>query len=305
LFFLSLVRVSLAQIDTTYIQQYKHKLIVTGFVTRDILFLAVDGPDKSQMYMPNNPAELGFGLSWNNTVLSFSYGYGFDFLRDKKLGKTRSVDFQAHHYGSKLGYDLSLQKYKGFYLEDDNSSADFILCPDLMVQQYGLSGYYILNSKTFSYRAAFNQSEKQRKSAGSIILGTGVYFTKIKSDSSFVYSKGNALDNFQFGVSVGYAYTWVLGKRWHISAAVTGGINFGSEKIKTFGRQKLEVYPTVFPRLAVGYNHELWALRLSYISNMTFPSFSEDETLGIFAGGFMLAYVRRIEDVPLLSRILK
>jgi len=301
--FLSLSGQCLAQVDSSYIRSYDNKFMLMGFLVKEFVFLAVETPQQELMYMPNNPTELGLGFSWNNTVLSFAYGYGFDFMRDKKLGKTKSFDFQLHDYGRKFVFDLFVQSYKGFYMEDEKTKSEYVLCPDLKVRQFGVNGEYIFNNKRFSYKAAFNQSEKQLRSAGSLLLGLGVYFSDIQSDSSFIYNNRNDLKNFQFGVSVGYAYTWVLGKRWHITAAATTGINFGSETIGRFGKDRLEVYPTVLPRFGAAYNHDTWALGFSFIGNLNFPNFTDDETLGLFAGNFKMTYYKRIADIPFLSKL--
>jgi len=305
-FFLLLVwipMVSVAQTDSVYIGRYPQKVMLLGFMAYDFLNLSVEANNRDLMYMPNNPPKFGLGLALNNTILSFGYGYGFNFMTDKKYGETKSFDFQLHSYARQFAFDIFVQKYKGFYMEE-KGIPDYVLCPDLDIRQYGGNMQYAFNNKKFSYKAAFSQSEKQLRSAGSFLVGAGIYLTHIKADSSFVHKEKTSLDNFQFGVSAGYTYTWVLGRRWFINGSVTTGINFGSEKISTFGKQRLEVYPTVFPRLAVGYNRENWALRFSYVNNITFPFSSDEETLGVFSGSFQLTYIHRVQDIPFLTRLV-
>jgi hypothetical protein len=276
--------------------------MVKAYTARNFLFLNYTDSEKEIMYMPNNPVSIGVGFAKKNSVLSFSYGYGFSFLRDKNLGKTESFDFQYHNYGRKLTFDVFIQKYKGFYSEDDDNQK---LCPDLNIKQYGAFGQYVFNNKKYSYKAAFDQNEKQLKSAGSLLAGMGVYYTQIRSDSSFYHNEKHTLQNFQFGISAGYAYTWVIDKKWFLNGSATVGIQFGSETIRSFGKQRLEIYPTVFPRMSAGYNRETWALGFSYVNNITFPSFSDDTEVGTLAGNFQLTYIYRFKDIPFLSKILK
>lgn len=294
-----------AQIDSAYIRPYDNKFMFLGFMTKDLLMLVAETPGQELSYMPNNPVELGLGFGWNNTILYAAYGYGFDFMRDKSLGKTKSFDFQWHTYGRKYAFDLFIQRYKGFYMENEKVKSDYVLCPDLQVHQYGVNAEYIFNNKRFSYKAAFNQSERQLRSAGSLLLGGGIYFSDIRSDSSFVYGERNDLKNFQFGVSIGYAYTWVLGKHWHITAAATTGINFGSETIGRFGKDRLEVYPTVLPRIGAAYNQADWALAFSFVGSMNYSKLTDDDAVGLFTGTFQLTYYKRIADIPFLSRMIK
>lgn len=295
------VNTLVAQEKNVYIADYKQKLIVTGFIAREFLFISVEDNNQDVMYMPNNPAELGLGFSWKNSVLSFAYGYGFDFMRDKKLGKTKSLDFQFHHYSRMYVVDFFMQRYKGFYMEDQQNDTEHVLAPDLDLRQYGVHGQYVFNHGKFSYKAAYVHNEKQLRSAGSFLLGGGIYYTRIRSDSSFIYNKFN---NFQFGVSLGYTYTWVLGSKWFINGALTTGVNFGCESFSKIGKEKLEVYPTVFPRISVGYDRDNWSLGFTYLGNTTFPVFSKEITMGLLSGQFLLSYYKRINDVPFLSRLL-
>lgn len=291
-----------AQEKNIYIADYEQKLILSVFTAKEFLNITVEDKNQDVVYNPNNPVELGLGFSWKNSVLSFAYGYGFDFMRDKKLGKTKSFDLQFHHYNRRFVLDFFLQRYKGFYMEDEKNENEYLLAPDLDLRQYGIHGQYIFNHKKFSYKAAYVHNEKQLRSAGSFLLGGGIYFSRIRSDSSFVYKK---FDNFQFGVSAGYTYTWVINKHWFMNGAITAGINFGSESFSKFGKQKLEIYPTVFPRISVGYDHDTWSLGLAYLSNLTFPVFSEDIKMGLLSGQFLLSYYHRIYDVPILSKLIK
>lgn len=256
-----------------------------------------------QKFMPNSPMNLGFGVSLNNTIINLSYGYGLSFMKDNEKGKTRAFDFQIHNYGRKFIIDLFIQKYHGFYTADDTGK-NIQLYPDLNIQQYGAFGQYVFNNKKYSYKAAFNQNERQLKSTGSLLLGGGVYFTKIGSDSSFVHKSKNSLRNFQFGVSGGYAYTWVINKRWFASGSATVGANFGTEKINSFGKERIEIYPTFFPRMSVGYNKEKWSLGLSYVHNTIFSSFSDNNNgnIGLSSGNFQIAYILRLNHIPIFGK---
>lgn len=292
------------QIDTTYIKTYKQKLAIRIFSAKDLMLLTQESPSgEDKTYIPNNPVKIGLGLSIRNTILNLKMGYGFDFMRDKEYGKTKSFDFQLHNYSRRLALDLFIQRYKGFY-DEDESIRPIRLYPDLEMKQLGVSAQYIFNYNKFSYKAAFQQGERQAKSAGSILAGIGIYQTQIKSDSSFLHNGRNSLDNFQFGISGGYAYTWVLGTKWALTASSTVGINFGSEHLSRFGKQKLEIYPNVFPRLAAVYNRERWALSVSVVSNILFPSMVDQSQLSLVSGSAEVTYVRRLDSFPLLDKVL-
>lgn len=288
-----------AQIDSSYIRPFEHRLSVRPYVAKTLLFMSQEFESGDEIsYMANNPPKIGLGFSLNNTVISFGYGYGFDFMRDKKYGKTETLDFQLHNYGRKFVFDIYFQRYKGLYDAEDENNIK--LYPDMELRQYGAYGLYVFNNKRYSYIAAYNQDEKQLKSTGSFLVGASIYDTRITSDSSFVHNGKNSFRNFQFGISAGYAYTWVLGRYWDISASATTGINFGSEKFSNFGK-KLEVYPTVFPRISAGYNKKSWSLGFSYLGNMVFPVMSDEESIAIHTGSFQISFVKRFDIIPVVG----
>ncbi|WP_173971166.1 DUF4421 family protein [Flavobacterium bizetiae] len=287
------------QIDTTYIKPFENKLSLRTYLSTKFILMEKEVDGKVKNFTPNTPMSLGFGVSINNTIINLSYGYGLNFMKDDDKGRTKALDFQIHNYGRKFIIDLFIQKYHGFYTSDD-SDKNIKLYPDLNIQQYGAFGQYVFNNKKFSYKAAFNQNERQLKSAGSFLLGGGVYFTKIGSDSSFVHKSKNSLRNFQFGVSGGYAYTWAINQRWFTSGSATMGVNLGTERINDFGKRKIEVYPTFFPRISVGYNKENWSLGLSYINNLIFSSFTDNNTgnIGLASGNLQIGYIWRLNSNP-------
>lgn len=299
LLFFTLPFFCFAQIDTTYIKPFENKASVRTYLSMKFISLQQETNEDLKKFMPNTPMSLGFGLSVKNTIIDFSYGYGLSFLKDKEKGRTKALDFQIHNYGRKFIIDLFIQKYHGFYTADDNDK-NIHLYPDLKIQQYGAFGQYVFNNKKFSYKAAFVQNERQLKSAGSFLLGGGVYFSKIGSDSSFVHKSKNSLRNFQFGVSGGYAYTWAISQRWFTSGSATIGVNVGTERINDFGKQRIEVYPTFFPRIAFGYNKEKWSIGLSYINNSTFSSFSDNNknNIALSSGNFQIGAIWRLNTNP-------
>lgn len=292
-----------AQIDTTYIKPFENKLSLRTYLSMKFLSMEQESNGEIKKFMPNTPMSLGLGVSVNNTIINLSYGQGLSFMKDAEKGRTKAFDFQIHNYGRKFIIDLFIQKYHGFYTSD-NLDKNIQLYPDLNIQQYGAFGQYVFNNKKYSYKAAFNQNERQLKSAGSFLIGGGVYFTKIGSDSSFVHKSRNSLRNFQFGVSGGYAYTWAINKRWFTSGSITTGINFGTERINDFGKQRIEIYPTFFPRISAGYNKEKWSLGLSYVNNLIFSSFSDhnNNNIGLVSGNLQIGYIWRLDSNPFFKK---
>lgn len=283
---------SFAQDQPAYIQSFDQNL--SGRLKFSMPFLTLNRhtANGTFRFKPNNPLRIGVGLALKNTLIDFTLGSKFNFLRDKKKGKTESFDLQVHHYGSRFVLDFTVQKYRGFYTED-RPGKNIGLYPDLKILQYGLHGQYIFNHRRFSYKAAFIQSEQQIRQAGTALIGGCIYFTEMEPDSSFREEMGNRFNNFQFGINGGYAYTWVLGAHWFISASLSLGINLGNEDIRHFTKRKIEVYPAAFQRVAIGYNRDNWSIGFNSVHNLTFLSSSFHKGSSLYSGKIQLTYIRR------------
>lgn len=283
-----------AQLDSSYIKPFEYRLAVRSYLGRDYLTMTQNSSyTSSQRFMPNSPLKIGFGITLNNTILDF--GYGVSVWKEKEKGETKSFDFQIHKYSRKFVFDLFIQKYQGFY---NDESKNIEIYPDLRIQNYGLSALYILNNKRYSYKAAFNQSEKQLKSAGSILLGAGIYQTKIKSDSSFLYQEQNNVCNLQLGINAGYAYTWIIGNYWDISASSTLGVGILFPITSKNQNKTIKVVPIISPRITAGYNRDDWSMGFSFIGNVTYPIMSKEERISLLSGYMLFTYTKRFSILP-------
>lgn len=290
-----------AQVDSTYIQPYSHELSIKPHVYRKFTSLTHEIDDNNEItYIPNSPVSMGLGVTYKN--YSLSGGYGFGFMRDKDKGKTKVLDFQYHYYGRKFIADIFFQQYKGFYTEDEKNDVVSIY-PDIKVIQYGVFGQYVFNNKKFSYRAAFNQSEKQLKSAGSWQLGGGIYYNEIRSDSTLQLNEYNRIRNYQFSVSGGYVYNWIIKKKFYVSGGISVGFNLGIENTTDF--KKVEISPSVFPRISTGYNADDWSIGISAVINRIYVTNSKSLKMIFDTGTLQLSYVKRFDVAPKFMKKIK
>ncbi|WP_306349756.1 DUF4421 domain-containing protein [Flavobacterium sp. '19STA2R22 D10 B1'] len=283
---------SFSQIDTTYIGKFKHEFSVEIYLAKKYTSLRYDGKDITENYLPNTPINIGIGLSWKGFGLSISHG--FNFLRDTKRGKTRALDLQYHYYGRKLVLDFFGQNYKGLYLENGNEGKSLEIFPDVQLVQIGVFGQYVFNGNKFSYRAAFDQSERQLKSAGSLLVGGGVYYNRILINDETDTKRSS----YQFGPNVGYAYNQVIRKDFYVSGSLSFGVNGGVDE----NSSKLNYYPNVFGRFSTGYNAESWSVNFSYVDNRLYIMYIESDPVSMSTGKFQLIFVKRFDSK---SKILK
>ena len=303
--FLTLCSYCLAQVDSTYIGSFEQPYSVQVYSASNFMALnhEIGNDSEGTTYMSNAPFALGLGASWGKS--SFGFSYGFNFMRNRKKGntKTNSLAFQYRYYGQKFIADLIFQDYKGLYVEDEKKDETYYLYPDIHIKQYAALWQYIFNNKKFSYRAAFNQTERQLKSAGSFQLGGGIYYNRLKVDTTFVLNEKRKINNIQLGINGGYTHTWVIKKNYYISGSISAGVNVGTEYISKFNLDNIKVYPNIYPRMAMGYNHDSWSLRFSVAANRTYVSFSEKERFGFDTGSFQFTFIKRLGKAPILDKI--
>lgn len=292
-----------AQLDSMYIGKYNQKLKINGSLFGNFLELSTkDANGENEFkYIPNNTLNAGIGISHKNLPFDISISHSIGIKGDEDYLKSKSFDLQLHKYGGAYVADIFIQKYKGLYINEPNISTEKANLPDLSIFYASLVGQYICNWKKFSYKAAYNQSEKQLKSAGSFLLGTGFYHFKISSDSSFVFKDKNNIPGFQCGINAGYAYNWVLKKNWLICGSTAIGANLGNENIKTFFNNNLDITPTFLARFSGYYNNENWSLGISSVINIISLIYSDNSEINLSGGRFKISYVQRIDLGPKIN----
>ena len=163
----------------------------------------------------NKKATVTLGVSYLGLSLGLS-------LNPAKLaGKYSDFELNFNSYGRRFGFDVIYQDAKNFKGWREYEGMERVTLPDDIssVKTLNVNAFYVLNSRRFSYPAAFSQSYIQRRSAGSFLLaasGMGQYAT-IEREQEM------ELKMINIGIGGGYGYNFVPGKGWllHISALPT------------------------------------------------------------------------------------
>ena len=155
-------------------------------------------------------------------------GIGVAINPSKWSGVYKDYEFNLNYYSSRISLDASYQRSES--LSGDivrNDIPHFMETGTVTMKVANLAGYYTFNHRHFSYPAAFTQSYIQRRSAGSWLAGFSYQGGSIKTTDELKERNPNAPEVRiyvgHFGIGGGYAYNWVLGKKWlfHISALPT------------------------------------------------------------------------------------
>jgi hypothetical protein len=298
--------------DTSYYFSYRQKLIVRAYLARKYTSIILRPPNENaapvMTYRPNTSLNIGVGATYRAITLDIGIGLT-SFNSANERGKTRYLDFQTHFYTRKWNVDLLGEFYRGYYLapEGVGTSAGnvFYLRNDLGLQLAGASAYRALNDRRFSYQAALLQNEWQKKSAGSVLIGTQAFYGAILGDSALVptivdpiYAQLaiSKVHFFEIGPGLGYAYCLVVQKYFFILASATVNLDFrfSSEIEPDHMANKLDFTPNFIFYGGIGYNTQTWDISAKWLANELYvKGAASGYRYSIAAGSYRLVFTKR------------
>lgn len=255
--------------DTTYIEDISDILSVRVYNIWKESGLRISNIESGKVLdlKPNGSTNLGFGFNYKWLGLGFAFGMPGLNNDNDIYGKTDRFDMQMNMYGKRFGSDLYFQRYKGYYINNPHTLTDWqdtLSFPKLKNMELfaaGASVYYFVNNKQFSYRAAFVRNEIQKKSKGSLILGTfyglniavdTTGFAGIMPDSVRQHFDLGAFVINNYGLSVGYAYTLTFAKYFFVSLTTVPGLGMVHTDIYT-SKGKKTLKPRIAPRYTIRF----------------------------------------------------
>jgi Domain of unknown function (DUF4421) len=228
--------------DTAYVKSYAKSYVVTlPLNTRFLQFSLIDAKSHNKLTFAPSPV-YNLGISISTKWASFIIQSGIKVYKSNtaEKGETKFKNYQLNLYGRKITTNTFFQYYNGYYIKNsqsfDNYKSDkpYSIRSDVYCLNIGVSTYYIVNHKRFSYKNSFAFTEQQKKSAGSVLVGTYYSYFEVNSDSAFVKSPFiNSFDSLSiiqnghthnFGFNLGYIYTLVFFKKCFVTASVAQGV---------------------------------------------------------------------------------
>lgn len=221
-----------------YYTDYSDLITLKPFVLFKQNKLAIQNGADQLLLSPNSPTGVGAGINYKSLGLSLGFGLPHSGSSIDKYGSTKRLDLQISLFMKNIGLDGHLQLYKAYYNENPNDFMDWTesyypKLPGMKTISIGASGYYVLNNKRYSNKAAVMRTQKQNKSAGSFLVGIFINYDEADSPNGFFPAElpdtlGEDFDlkafrYFATGITFGYAYTFVISKNFFIHAAVTPG----------------------------------------------------------------------------------
>lgn len=268
------------EVDTTYIQKFKNIfavkifLINNGFMynltPRDNgLFTEQQLEDAKLYYSPHVPTAAGVSLNIKGIGFTYVFKFTNDYLDTTGRIKSGHKQFQMNIYGTKFGFEGYYQDYQRFYF---HYKGDEILLKnynnDIRAHKVGANAIFIFKGHKFSYNAAFNQTQLQKKSAGSPMMILSLRFDELKSgslipDSVQVFygdiSKLERNRNYAFFLQGGYAFNLTKSNFYFSNALIVGaGIQSQSYKYPTGSHYRLGTPLIGRAKSSMGYNGKIF-----------------------------------------------
>ena len=274
--------------DTLYIEDYSRKLTVFTYgKTKYVkVFFRNKTNNKEIGFSPNNNFNIGFGFTYKWLGLGIAFNLPFVNHDNKEKGRTDRFDAQMNVLSQKFVYDLYFSHYKGFYVTTPriiapfwNESMPYPQYPELVSNNLGVSAYYILNNKKFSYKAGFALNQLQLKSAGSWIFGFVAKFNSVKNDTALIPEsiwnndsvnfKVKSINDLSIGPLAGYAYNFVIKKHLLLTISLVPGILIENSTYTYY--LKDEILTDHSSSLGIGINYRMGII---YNKNRFFTGFN-------------------------------
>ncbi|MFC5410116.1 DUF4421 family protein [Larkinella bovis] len=225
----TLLAIRSPKVDTNYIASYYEHLHLRLIGQGRDHFLQLVDKTNHLTYRPNGASSVGVGASysWLSAELTTRLPL---ITRNSRVakGKTRQFGTSLSYNGRRVWFNTNYQSYRGLYLNNpDILDKDWFVLhskypqrPDVAIYTWYTSIYYCFNHERFSNPASLMQRERQKKSAGSFLVGASMLFTQVKGDSSLFPRAVQPLfpttseliqyRSFGYSINAGYIRTFVF-----------------------------------------------------------------------------------------------
>ena len=225
---------SFARYDTAYIGKPYGRWTVKLRLNASGTDIHTDGEMGGSPFKSTLKAEMkstaGVTVSYRGVSLGYSVNPA------KLAGRNKDNELTFSTYGNRVGFDLAYTSANTFSGEAEHGEDKYDIgqgCVEMEMLQ--ANAYYAFNHRRFSFPAAFSQSQVQKRSCGSWLLGLSAFAGRISAEANAIHGIGaTRLSSINVAVGGGYAYNFVIKRKWllHISAM---------PHVVVFSRNKLTV----------------------------------------------------------------
>lgn len=240
-FIFSSLALPAAKLDSNYIFRFNtNATIRIGGFHRNLKFTMNPNENYNRSYSPNLNYSIGGGFSIKDILVQGYLPIPFTNRNVMKYGKTKYVDLQINLFQRQYGGHVFYRSFKGLNVSQSFNFFDrimhvspYIAKDNIGITMYGGEGYLVFNSAKFSMPAVSKYTERQKKSAGSMLVLLDVTSYKFEDDSIYdpltpiesvmpesLWQTGTMLSS---NLMAGYIYTFVNQKNFFISPLIYFG----------------------------------------------------------------------------------
>ena len=241
-------------IDSSYVepQHYKFQAMcqMTNMYER---YMLNSGNGEQMSISPETKVTVGPYVGYSLIFLGYTLQ-----LNNLYLGNTKK-SFNFSLYTSLIGADFFYRNTNDFKIRqltlDSSGTYDTSGFKDkefdgFNVKYWGLNAYYIFNHRKHSYPAAYNQSTRQKRSAGSGLLGFGYGHYTMNMDwealdeevhqripayeADTTTTRFNEVRYVNYSLFGGYSYNWVFARNWLLGVSGMVGLSYNHTSGETF-----------------------------------------------------------------------
>jgi hypothetical protein len=305
-----------------YIKQFPDYFFLYPVLKQHTLNFELAKADRSALltYKPNNTYSLGLGVYLFEVGLELAFAIPLREQSIQRFGESKTRDIQLNLLSRRWGVDLFYQRYSGFYLVDHEheplANQPFPQRPDIDTKNFGATGHYVFNNQKFSFRSAYNFSERQLYSNGSFLLFAAINTFRVAADSSIVNDNRQMdfsedvdftrLRYTTFSMAPGYTYNLTY-QNFFLNTTLTFGpahhwINYDLEGSGST-HNDIAINSFIGARISIGYNGYRLFGGISFISQGSHIRF-EDVKFSNNNSVFKILVGYRFNEVGVLKKRL-
>lgn len=240
-------KLSVSKSDTLYAVRNNFRFSIKPRVGVSIGIFSFDWKQDGERreYVLNSApvCKVGANFSYRNLTVGFQR----DVERLFRSKRASNAEFGASLYGTMLGGDYFYSTSNRYTVRSEQDKGWHLRVSCFRSRRLQANGYWVLNHRRFSYPAVFTQSYRQKRSCGSVIVGLSLHAEQLELDADALPDEladrlaaseyAHEINYRSLNVGVGYAYNWVLGRRWMLHGSMVPSFStFKRARLKFQGR---------------------------------------------------------------------
>lgn len=260
--------------DTNYVYTYPKSFLISPFYAqRSFAIKLRPNMGRNSTFIPNMSDAFGINLAYSNFRIQLATKFPDTQKSIEDKVRSRYTDLNLQMFKRTFILELSYKSVSGFIDEDYQkprpNAPDVFANKDLRTRYVKLNYYHLFSPDKFSLRAAYRLMERQKRSAGSWLLGGNATFLSMNAPQPFLdqeirpafedYGSIKGLTIFGLGILGGYAHTFVY-KDFFFTALGGTGLELKRGNYDVANGRKIEDFATLVLdlRAVLGYNHKNW-----------------------------------------------